>query len=553
MTRSRAAAPVLLTTIVFALGSFVALAAPMAASAAEPTVVPVSIQPVAFNNSLQVVGRLGQDAALWSNGTNASTGAIVAATAIGDDGSILGYDQSANLVVRRGDALTTIASRNLATGTGVHAGGLRPDGTAVYVSSSGPADDSRHSLVFGGETLWSFRTLAQRDEIAGALDGGTMIRFRISEEQPQLTSHYARPGGPSVDIPPTLYPLGVAPEGKLLTLQIPDGTARMLTIADNGTTSIVDPGLPPGVTGFDDATSGQLNAKGRILIETANGDMAGSDVGYGDFTGLYTWTKASGWIDLTKLAASAADATLLPRAVAVNGWGDMLIRYDRNQDGGGVLPTDTGAILRQPRAALTGVIRNSASSGRSRSGRTAGSVSRQVIRLTGGPTTLTTRTSRNGTFRFQVPEGTGYSITAPAGTCVQVTNGCHTTIPVDVKPGAAPVRLDRTTVASIASFVARRNAVVRRVRGAASFPIRCRAKTACRVRVTVKAGRKVVGTSGARLIVVPRNRTRTVKVVLNKASIPLFIRSSRLPVTATLTVNAGRERTTIVQGFRIAR
>jgi hypothetical protein len=41
--------------------------------------------------------------------------------------------------------------------------------------------------------------------------------------------------------------------------------------------------------------------------------------------------------------------------------------------------------------------------------------------------------------------------------------------------------------------------------------------------------------------------------VLNKASIPLFIRSSRLPVTATLTVNAGRERTTIVQGFRIAR
>jgi hypothetical protein len=122
-----------------------------------------------------------------------------------------------------------------------------------------------------------------------------------------------------------------------------------------------------------------------------------------------------------------------------------------------------------------------------------------------------------------------------------------------VKPGAAPVRLDRTTVASIASFVARRNAVVRRVRGAASFPIRCRAKTACRVRVTVKAGRKVVGTSGARLIVVPRNRTRTVKVVLNKASIPLFIRSSRLPVTATLTVNAGRERTTIVQGFRIAR
>jgi hypothetical protein len=314
----------------------------------------------------------------------------------------------------------------------------------------------------------------------------------------------------------------------------------------------VDPGLPHGVTGFDDGLSGTLNAKGRILIETASGDTGGD--GDGTFTGLYTWTDAGGWIDLTKQAASADAPALLPRAVAVNGWGDMLIRYDQLDPGTqGVTPTDSGAILRQPRTALTGVIKNAVTSGRSRSPRAGGGVSRRAMRLTGGPVELTTRTSKVGRFRFDVPEGSGYSIQAPAGACIFVRNGCHSTIPVTVKPGATSVNLDRATIPSIVSFTARRNAVVRRVRGTASFPVRCRARAACKVRIVVRSGRTVIGTSGARLTVVPRNRTKAVKVTLNKASMRLLARSRNLVVTSTLTARSGLDRTAIVQGFRLAR
>jgi hypothetical protein len=110
-----------------------------------------------------------------------------------------------------------------------------------------------------------------------------------------------------------------------------------------------------------------------------------------------------------------------------------------------------------------------------------------------------------------------------------------------------------STGPKLASFTGKLNSIVQRRRGAANLPVRCRAKTACKVRVVVKSGLTVVGTSGKKSIVVPRNRTKVVKVTLNKAATRKLARTNRLPVNATLVAQSGRSRSTSVQRFRIGR
>jgi hypothetical protein len=253
--------------------------------------------------------------------------------------------------------------------------------------------------------------------------------------------------------------------------------------------------------------------------------------------------------DVTSLVGGPAART---EVTDINEWGDLTIASFNSAGGTG--HTVWSVLLAGSRSALTGQVKQStAASGRSRAARAkAPSLAGKVVTLTGGATTLTAKTNAKGMFRIDVPAGSGYTLSAPTGTCLVTGNGCHTSTPLaTVGESGAPIKLAKVQVPVIASFLQKQHAKVKLASGyKAKLKVRCRAKTACRSTVVLRMGRKVLGSAK---VVVPKGKTKVVTITLNKAGKTALTRKAIVPVGATLVTRAGKDRATTALSIKLAR
>ncbi len=527
-----------LFAVVAMAATMTGLVAPLAAradTAPEFDLVQLGFRPRAFNDGVTVVGTRGSAAIRWTASGEVVLSDTANAASENTAGDVLGWIGS-DLVRWGADGVSHVLLA--ATNAQIEAGAIDASGSATYLTQA---------YESGRDVLRTFNAAG----VVVATDEGRVSNVRRSSDgaitywvgpngadDPTLTRWLAPAGSSNATLPSNVRPVAAGP-GKVLVVTA-SGSLSLLDMAKNA--AATDVPLPSSLRSFDAQTLAAINSKGRILAEVEDGDLVGASESTGGYRGLYTYAPTSGWANITSSARPADATDLLPRAVAVNEWGDMLVAYDKLEGEDAAIQTDSGAVLRRPRTALTGRLQTTTVA----SGRAA---KRASVTVRGGGVELRMTPRANGSFSVDVPGGS-YELVASSGACIVTKGGCASTIGVSVGERAATIQVAKKATPVGASIANASGASIRLGRGAAPIKVACARGARCTGRIVLTSGRTVIGSAN---VTVAAGRTKAIRVPVNAAGKTLLQRRSPLVAAATLTAKAGTARTSAIQRIQLLR
>ncbi len=250
--------------------------------------------------------------------------------------------------------------------------------------------------------------------------------------------------------------------------------------------------------------------------------------------------------DLTPVLGTVNDAAVLD----INDWGDVILSTMTGSRSTGF--KNTTYLIAGARTALTGQVQASTvASGRSKLRAKAPSLGGKTITVTDGSSTFTAVTNAKGVFRFDLPAGSGYVLSAPAGLCVLAGNGCFTSTPLaPIKDGSKAIALAKVQVPALGSFTQKAGASLRTSSGKVTLTVRCRASVNCKTTITLRKGTTVYGTAAA---TVNKGKTKSITVALNRAGKNALMKTATIPVGASLATKAGATKTTVALSVKLVR